>query len=394
MFCFAILLFGIRTVKNVQRCATMHPSKMKQIAVCVNWLMESGCEILRGIREFTLSRPNWDVRHVFFFQAPIVPSLRPHGVISSVSNKELRAAFSRISGPIVGLSYLPERADVWIRTDQVAIGRQAAEHLLTRGFRHFGYLSVARHPESAGREKGFRQAVSAWDGTISACHYDPLRTVAVNRWLRSLKKPAGVFCFNDYTARDLLTSCQICGLRVPEEIAIVGADNETLWCEMSQPQLTSVALPWRRFGYEAAAALDRLLAGGAKPKNRVISVAPIGVVTRQSTDSLAIGDPKLARVLAHVRAHACEGQTLSSLLRNQFVDARWLRRKCRQHLGRGPHEEILRVQMERAKSLLSHTALQIKEIAGQVGLSRAHFADTFTKVVGTTPSAYRQANRL
>jgi len=371
----------------------MYQAKMRQVVVCCNWPLEAGYEILRGIREFTLTRPNWDVRYLFSFEGPIgEPSLRPQGAISSVSNKDLRAAVGSIRGPIVGLSVLPERANVWIRPDQIAIGRQAAEHLVARGFRRFGFLSVI-HPDSASREEGFRQGVSACGGTVSVCRYEPPQTTAIPGWLRSLPKQTGVFCFNDYTARDLLTSCRICDVRVPEEIAIVGADNEVMWCEVSRPQITSVAMPWRRFGYEAAAALDRLMAGKAPPANRVIQVAPIGVVTRQSTDSLAIPDPELARVLAHLRARACDGLTLSSLLRDQSVNARWLHRKCRQHLGRGPHEEILRVQIERAKGLLSHTALQIKEIARQVGLSRAHFADTFTKAVGSTPSAYRHANR-
>ena len=371
----------------------MHPERMTQIAVCVNWPLESGAEIIRGIREFTLTRPNWDVRYMFSFDGPALgPSPRPRGAISSVSNKDMRAAFGQIRGPIVGLSLFPERADVWIRADQVEIGRQAAEHLLARGFRRFGYLSLI-HPDSSWREEGFRQGVAACGGTVSVCRYEPPRTAPITSWLRSLEKPAAVFCFNDYTARDLLISCRICGVRVPEEIALVGVDNEVMWCEVSQPQISSVALPWRRFGYEAAAALDRLMAGAAPPPKRTIQIAPIGVVTRQSTDTLAIPDPELARVLAYLRGRACDGLTLRSLLRDQSINARWLHRKCRQHLGRSPHDEILRVQMERAKSLLSHTALQIKEIAGQVGLSRAHFADTFTKVVGSTPSAYRQANR-
>ena len=371
----------------------MHPVNMTQVAVCVNWPLESGSEIIRGIREFTLARPNWDVRYLFSFEGPTLGhSSRPRGAISSVGNKDLRAAFGQIRGPIVGLSTLPERADVWIRADQVAIGRQAAEHLRARGFRRFGYLSLV-HPDSASREEGFRQGVSACGGTVSVCRYEPTRTAPIAAWLKSLEKPAAVFCFNDYTARDLLMSCRMSGVRVPEEIALIGVDNEVMWCEVSQPQITSVALPWRRFGYEAAAALERLMDGEAPPPNRTIQLAPIGVVTRQSTDTLAIPDPELARVLAYLRGRACDGLTLSSLLRDQSINARWLHRKCRQHLGRSPHEEILRVQIERAKSLLSHTALQIKEIARQVGLSRAHFADTFAKVVGATPSAYREATR-
>lgn len=371
----------------------MVPEEMKQVVVCCNWPLETGCEIIRGIHEFTLSRSHWDVRYMFVFGGPSIQSgLRPQGMISSVSNKDLRATFGNSRAPIVALSVLPRRADVRVEVDHVAIGRQGAQHLHARAFRRFGYLSLI-DPGSAGREQGFRQVVSACGGSVSVCRYEPGQTTAITRWLKSLEKPTGVFCFNDYTARDLLSSCRTCGVRVPEEVAIVGADNEPLWCELSRPQITSVAVPWRRFGYEAAAALDRLMAGKAPPSSRVIQIAPIGVVTRQSTDSLAIPDPELARVLAHLRSRACDGLTLNSLLRDQFVNARWLQRKCLLHLGRGPHEEILRVQIERAKSLLSHTTLQIKEIARQVGLSRAHFSDTFTKTAGTTPSAYRRANR-
>lgn len=371
----------------------MKSAKTKQVAVCCDWPLETGCEILRGIHEFTLSHPGWDMLHMFSFEGRTVESNpRPHGIISSVSNKDLRTTFGNTRCPIVGLSILPERADTWIRINPLAVGRQAAEHLLARAFRHFGYLSII-HPDSADREEGFRQGVTASGGELSVCRYKLYRTSVVNRWLQSLKKPSGVFCFNDYTARDLLISCQACGVRVPEEIAIIGADNEALWCEMSWLQITSVAVPWRRFGYEAAAALSRLMAGEPPPIRKVVEIEPIGVIARQSTDSLAIPDQKLARVLAYLREHACDGLTLDNLLRDQSVSVRWLHSKCSRHLGHGPHEEILRIQIERAKTLLSHTALQIKEIAWQVGLSRAHFTDTFTQVVGATPSVYRQDNR-
>ncbi len=389
MIVFSIFMFGKATKARGADLA-----ETKQVVVCCNWPLETGCEIIRGINEFTLAHPEWDVRHMFVFEeASIDAGLNPDGVISSVPNKDLRSALGNIRVPIVALDHFPRRADVRIDVDQEAVGRQAAEHLIARNFSNFAYLSLLG-PSSEGRERGFRQIVSAHGGTIARCEYEPGQKKIVSEWLQSLEKPTGVFCFNDYAARDLLSSCRANGIRVPEEIAIVGADNEPLWCEMSRPQITSVAIPWRQFGYQSAAALEQLMSGKKSSIEAHIKIKPIGVVTRQSTDSLAISDPELARVLSYLREHAFSGLTLNSLLRKESVNVRWLQRKCREHLGHGPHEEILRVQIERAKTLLSHTALQVKDIAAQVGLSRAHFTDTFTKSVGSTPSAWRQANRL
>ena len=180
---------------------------------------------------------------------------------------------------------------------------------------------------------------------------------------------------------------------MPEQVAVMGGDEDSLLCETCNPPLSGVALTSERIGYEAAALLDRLLHGEPQP-NEPILIAPTRVVVRQSTDTLAITNPDLARAIAFIRVHAATPIRVSDVLREIAVSRTWLERSFQQALGRSPAEEIRRVHLDRAKQLLADTDLAIPQVAAASGFtSREYLACAFQRATGLTPRQFRQQAR-
>jgi LacI family transcriptional regulator len=209
------------------------------------------------------------------------------------------------------------------------------------------------------------------------------------QWLKKLPRPCGIFCPNDSGALDILDMCRIAGIPVPEELAVLGADNEVLWCETSVPPLSSVAIPWRRVGYEAAAQLDRLRSGRRVKQGGKLVLAPDAVATRRSTDIVAISHPQLAYAMEYIRTHALEGIAVKEVEAATSVSRRQLDRLFLKALGRTPYDEIRRIQIEKAKEFLACTLLPMRQISKAVGLSPNYFGAIFHKAAGKMPLDYR-----
>jgi len=170
-------------------------------------------------------------------------------------------------------------------------------------------------------------------------------------------------------------------------------DNDDLLCDLSDPPMSSVILNPQRTGHEAAALLDRLMSGSrVKPEAR--RIPPLGVAARQSTDVLAVDDPDVAAVLRHIREHACEGITVKDVLRAHPQSRRRLEQRVQRLIGRSPHDEILRVRLNRVKLLLADTDLPLDRIAELTGFFHSEYLSVaFRREVGLPPSRYREANR-
>jgi LacI family transcriptional regulator len=212
-------------------------------------------------------------------------------------------------------------------------------------------------------------------------------------FIRSLPRPVGLVACNDIHGLRALDACRRAGVVVPEEVAVVGADDDAELCELSDPPLTSVAFNPERVGYDAAAALDRMMRGERVPRRRVL-VPPLGVVARQSTEPLAVDDPLVARALNFVRRHACDGINVGSVLAEVPLSRRALEHRFRKRLGRSIKAEIRRLQMDRVKSLLAETDLPIAQISDQLGFHQpAYLSVVFKQETGQTPASYRRQAR-
>jgi LacI family transcriptional regulator len=367
-------------------------------------------DILRGIKAFAETRPHW----VF---TPIAPDpravramrpLRHHGMIAHIFSRELADALMEVRKPVVNVpGVLPDLPVPRVRVDHVAVGRLAAEHLLDRGLRHFGFVGYPDHAFSVGREAGFRATLEAAGYRVASYHEpDPTKgdptglwewNDRLRRWLNGLSRPVGILASHDPQRVELSEVCRHSGLRVPEEVALVGVDNDDLLCELARPSLTSVALPAEQIGFEAAQLLDSLLTRSRprrRPSRSALLLPPQGVVIRGSSDIRAINDTEVAAALRFIRRHAHQPIQVKDVLNEVPVSRRTLERRLRAALGRGVREEFRRVHLDRAKSLLADTSMSMSEVAQHAGFSdQRQLSVVFRQEIGLTPTAYRRQFR-
>ena len=209
------------------------------------------------------------------------------------------------------------------------------------------------------------------------------------RWVAQLPKPAGIFAVNDNMGKRVLEACQRAGVAVPEQMAVVGVDNDSLVCGLCTPPLSSVAADHFRVGYEAAKLLDELMRGEPLPES-LLKIPPRGVVTRLSSDVLAIDDPEVAQAVREIREHACEGIDVAEVAQRVGLSRTTLKRHFQAILKRSVFDEIVAVQLKRAQELLADTDLPLKLIARRTGFRHASsMAAAFKSRTGITPGEYR-----
>jgi LacI family transcriptional regulator len=360
-------------------------------------------DVLFGIKRYITTKPHW-VAFLIVAETSRLRTLRRRrldGLIAHVFKPSLYRALRPLRKPIVNVSSILDLPLPRVAADEEAAGVAAAEHFLERGFRNFGCVSNRHFAYAVKAEASFCRVVEA--GGLSVHRfYDPLMHIyhvrgalwgsdkRVHAWLRSLPKPVAIFASEDVWGYELTEACQHIGLRIPDDIALLGFDNDSLLCELAQPSLSSIAVPGKQIGYEAAALLDRLLCGAPPPKCPLL-LPPLGVVTRQSSDLLAVDDPELVTALRYIRDHCHLPIGVVDVLRVVPTPRRSLERRFRQTLARGIFEEIRRVRLERAKTLLASTRLSIADVAREAGFaSNKHLSVTFREELDLSPTDYRR----
>lgn len=359
--------------------------------------------VLRGIKQYAAAVPHW----VLIPVAANLPAVRAlakfpiDGLISWVYRRSVVEMVSEMKRPWVSVCGVDPDQDVpRVGPDDFLMGQKAANHLLDCGLRQFGFIGHTLHAGAARRELGFRQAIERAGYTANQYHgYGPQQfqgrlqdwvpNQSFRRWVLSLSKPVGVATFYDFMGLRLAETCRAEGLHVPEDVAIVGMGNDDLVCEIARPSLSSVEVPTERIGYEAAALLDRLMEGLAPPRWPIL-IPPMGIVARQSSDLVAIEDADVVAALRLIRGRDHVPTRVQDILREVPVSRRSLERKFRKVLNRGISQEIRRVHLERAKSLLAGTDLAMSAIAESAGfLDGRHLSIIFRQETGLTPTAYR-----
>jgi LacI family transcriptional regulator len=215
----------------------------------------------------------------------------------------------------------------------------------------------------------------------------------VTRWIEELPKPVGLMACNDIRAQQVLTTCRTIGVAVPDEVAVLGVDNDDVLCDLSDPPLSSVVPDTRKIGYEAASLLERMMGGEPAPEP-LTTIPPLGVVTRRSTDVLAIDDRAISSAVRFIREHACEGITVEDVLEELPYSRSVFERRFTKIFGRTPKAEILRTQLDRVKRLLAETDLPLKQIASKAGFQHPEYMSVaFKERTGQTPGQYRRASQ-
>jgi LacI family transcriptional regulator len=378
----------------------VHPPLLK-VALLFETTNAYARALLLGVGDFILSHGPWSVHFAELGSddtpPPWLTGWNGHGVLFRGENRRIARAVARLDMPMVDLtpSRLLQRAP-WVKSDDTAIARLAAQHFLERGFRHFAFCGDARFSWSKRRGEQFGLLVRG--GGRSWHAYPPARGIAngdaevdaIATWLGRLPKPVAVFACYDNRGQQVLEACRRANLAVPEEIAVLGVDNDEVLCALSPPPLSSVILNPRRAGWEAAALLASMMNGERISLEEPHLIPPLGIATRQSSDILAVGDPKIASALRYIREHACEGIRVSDVLRHCPMARRALEARFRKLIGRTPRQEILRVQLNRVKELLVGTDLPVWEIAGRTGFETDYLSVVFKQETALAPTEYRK----
>ncbi|MGH7135760.1 MAG: substrate-binding domain-containing protein [Pirellulales bacterium] len=364
-------------------------------------------DILHGIKAFAADRPHW----VF---TPIAPDRRAlesppvkeqDGFIAHIFTEPLAKSLKCLRRPVVNVSgVLPELPFPRVVVDHKAVGRMAARHLLERGVRRFAYVGFPQHAFSLDREAGFVSELKQTGSPIAVFHDrmqklgDPTGQWRWNElllaWLDSLSKPLGLFASNDSQGVQLSEYCRHLGVKVPDEVAIVGVDDDDLLCDLARPSLSSVALPGERIGLEAARMLEQILARRRLSKPRLV-LPPVRVVVRASSDIQALPDADVAAAVRYIRDRCDEPIDVRDLLAAVPISRRSLERRFRRHLQRGIWEEIRRAHLERAKALLAETDLPMSVVAQRSGFTDSRqLSIVFRQETGGTPTQFRQESRI
>jgi LacI family transcriptional regulator len=326
-----------------------------------------------------------------------------HGVIAHLA-VDTEALLHGLSVPVVNVSGRPD-PDMWatVTSDDQRIGQLAATHFLDRGYRRYAYASIPEHRYSRIRYQAFRRALETHGHEIVELHQaqqpdgsvesvvDWSRRAAVQ--LSKLGRPLAVFACNDGRALQLSRALNDLGVQQPEDVAIMGVDNDSITCRLAQPRLSSVRIDAPRIGYEAAARLDAMMVGRPTDPGPTL-IPPLGIEERLSSNAIAVEDDTLSGILRWIREHVHEGINVQDVLTHHGVSRRWLEVACHKHIGRSPLEEIRRARLDLAKHLLIETDLLMSDIAARAGFSDAKtLSMAFRKHLHQSPSEIRNTHR-
>ncbi|MFA6505554.1 MAG: DNA-binding transcriptional regulator [Treponemataceae bacterium] len=330
---------------------------------------------------------------------------RPDGIIARIESAEDAAALAALGIPVVDVAGAYPNAGhasgefLEANNDDFLTGRRAGEYLRSLGFKRFAFCGITEAVWSKRRKQGFAEAVGVSQEKLGAFERslgwwkDIDRDEGVlRRMLQTLTYPAALFAGNDVAGLKIAESCRRAGIAVPDQIAVLGVDDEDLLCELADPSLSSVRLDCEGIGKAAAELLDQAMRGETGERKRI--TAPREVIERESTRIMVADDESASRVLSWIRANAMRGADVGDLAAAFPVSRRALERRFKAAWGLTPHEAIIEARLEHARRLLTATDLTLDSVAqasGFGGLQRFHIA--FKDKEGMTPGAWRKANR-
>lgn len=384
--------------------SSVNAKKIKRIALLLQPGMAFDREIARGVGDFIHGHKGWVIQLDPMLEVTLetLQHWNPDGVIMDVDTPGLDEVLQLTGVPKVGVGpYDPNLEALGIpmvTSNQHEIGRVAAKYFIGLGFKDFAFCGgnesrawckqrrdgFAEELECAGY--GMHEFKLPWTEKLSM----PDAINAVGKWMRNLPKPCGVFVFFDGWARWVLDACVIENIKVPQEMAVLGVDNDRWLCELSQPSLSSIDANIRNAGYTAAKILNDLL-DGSEAAPAVTQMAPLKVFSRDSTDLLAFDEPEVAFAIRYIREHACDPITPDDVLYITGMSKSTAYRKFMKAIGRSIHSEIQLTQMNKVKELLTTTNLSITNVAKQSGFENIrYFTQVFKDATGYTPTEYRR----
>ncbi len=378
-----------------------------RVAVLVDTSTSWGRRIIEGVHEYQSQHTRWQL-----FVEPrgveqrrwLPPGWKGDGVIARVGFSELSTQLEELGVPVVNVSAitLPGTNFPRIINNLDEAAGMAAEHFLSGCFRHFGYFSLLGLDYVEEHKEAFCKRVEAAGCVCQVFEAEPqlgapepewiMDLDRLADWLVALPKPVAVLTWNTSGAREVLYACAHGGLKVPEEVSVMSGSEDDLFCKVAPVPISAVNPAAEEIGFRAAEYLDTLMANPRGNKKRKdVLISPLGVVVRQSTETLAVDDPALVRALRFIREDPARAMNVSEIAAQAGLCRRVLEQRFAKILGRSPATEIRRVRIERATHLLQTTQLSVAEVAHRSGFNTAEYmASVFRNHLGTTPLSFRK----
>lgn len=360
-------------------------------------------DVFSGVMQFARQRPGWrcviDEHPGALTRQRRLDRNAYDGIIAR-ADPPIQRLVKRLGVPLVNAQYEHHKPGMaTVRIDNEATGRLAAEHLLNRGYSRFGVLVSGRGKNRLDITQAFTERIEEEDKTCDiqtlpegdaadASHWVRMENF-LEQWVVQMQPPMGLFIESTITARLLVEMGHELGLRVPQDLAVLCYENNRAMDEVST-QLSAIENNYERFGYEAAALLDRLMDGQPVPDSPIL-VPPQGIIARTSTDYFAVEDELVAQALKFISENLAGKLTVESIAYELAVSPRTLQNRFDAALGHGVGSEVRRFRLAAAKIMLAEPERTVASIATRVGFaSSAVMSQAFTRELGMSPTAFRK----
>lgn len=349
-----------------------------------------------GIIKFAATRGDWRLfgDDWLFHLAHRYDDCRVDGIIARITQPADMERIKAYNVPVVDIAGAFEDSRIYSAlNDDRLTGYMAGRHLFSRGLKNLAYLGAKESAWSDNRLKGIRDALRENNGgSLVVMDMDfawmerAIDLAALIDWLRGLSFPCGVFAANDVIGYKVILAASLAGIAMPEQLAVIGVDNEEVLCEMARPSMTSIPCDCEKIGSEAAALLAGILDGRQVPRSTIVSPSP--VVMRDSTN-IVIGDDELIRdVKKFIRLNVEKGINVADVVAAFPLSRRTLEMRFNQSNGQTIHDEIRLVRLEKACRLLKEGKNATEAAFGSGFTTNQHFHHVFKKYMRMTPTAY------
>jgi LacI family transcriptional regulator len=382
--------------------------RSRRVCLLIDTSTSWGIRLIKGISRHANEVGNWLI-HVEpwgrYERFHMPEGWNGHGIIARVNRQSLAKEISESGLPAINLSWHPFQGERIARctVDPVATGRMAADYFMSTGFKNFGYCGPSKQLHykdpladafAASLKKGQHSCnvYPATEGDQRPTAWNTHLASLVD-WLKELPRPVAVLCWSAARGRQVTEACNYAGIRVPDEVAVLGGDYDELMSHISSPPLSTIDQPAEQIGYEAARLLEGMMRG-KKPRKSPMLFPPTRVIVRHSTDTLSIDDEMVRDALRLIRDRSHNGIRVSDVVRELAVARRALEQRFVRLVGRTPAAEIRRVRIEDAKRLLVESDRSIASISRATGFGHQDlFSRVFRRSVGVTPSQFRRQHQ-